>query len=144
MRHRHGDGTLIVVDPRRTATAQSGDAAPEARARLRRALANGLLHILVRDRLIDEDYIRERTEGFARVRSLVASYWPQRVERITGVPERDIVAAARTLGSRRQRDGPHRARRRTARARRRQRARRTSISRSRSARSASPSAATAV
>ncbi len=98
-RHRHGDGSLIVVDPRRTATAQSATLHLKLVPGSDVALANGLLHILVRDRLIDEDYIRQRTDGFSRVRSLVASYWPQHVERITGVPEADLVRAAHLLGS---------------------------------------------
>jgi assimilatory nitrate reductase catalytic subunit len=98
-RHRHGDGALIVVDPRRTATAQSATLHLKLVPGSDVALANGLMHILVRDRLIDEDYIRQRTDGFARVRSLVASYWPQHVERITGVPEADLVRAAHLLGS---------------------------------------------
>jgi assimilatory nitrate reductase catalytic subunit len=98
-RHRHGDGALIVVDPRRTATAQSATVHLKLVPGSDIALANGLLHILVRDRLIDEDYIRQRTDGFARVRSMVASYWPQQVERITGVPEADLVKAAHLLGS---------------------------------------------
>ncbi|HEX6640957.1 MAG TPA: molybdopterin-dependent oxidoreductase, partial [Thermoanaerobaculia bacterium] len=79
-RHRHGDGALIVVDPRRTATAQSATLHLKLVPGSDAALANGLMHILVRDRLIDEDYIRTRTDGFSRVRSLVASYWPQHVE----------------------------------------------------------------
>jgi assimilatory nitrate reductase catalytic subunit len=98
-RHRQGDGALIVVDPRKTPTAQSATVhlmpAPGSDV----ALANGLLHILIRDGLIDEEYIRQRTEGFQRVRALVAGYWPQHVERITGVPEQQLTRAARLLGS---------------------------------------------
>jgi assimilatory nitrate reductase catalytic subunit len=55
--------------------------------------------VLNHERLIDEAYIRERTDGFEAVRAHAASYWPERVERLTGVPQRDIVAAARTLGA---------------------------------------------
>ncbi|MBI4497940.1 MAG: molybdopterin oxidoreductase family protein [Chloroflexi bacterium] len=96
---RANGGQLIVVDPRRTSTAQ------EAALHLRlipgsdAALANGLLHILVRDGLIDQEYIRARTEGFERVRAEVATYWPERVERITGVPEAHLVRAAHLLGT---------------------------------------------
>ena len=53
------------------------------------ALANGLLHVLIRDRLIDEAYIRDRTEGFEEARRIAAAYWPERVEQITGVAEAD-------------------------------------------------------
>ena len=62
------------------------------------ALANGILHILVRDGLIDTEYIDTRTDGFGAVRGGVSTYWPERVERITGVSESDIVKAARMLG----------------------------------------------
>jgi assimilatory nitrate reductase catalytic subunit len=95
---RANGGQLIVVDPRRTLTAQS------ARLHLRlmpgadAALAGGLLHILIRDGLIDEDYIRERTEGFGAAKAMAASYWPERVERVTGVAEGLLVDAARSLG----------------------------------------------
>jgi assimilatory nitrate reductase catalytic subunit len=97
-RHRRGDGDLIVIDPRRTPTAQAATLHLALVPGSDAALANGLLHVLIRDGLIDEEYIRRRTEGFHRVRALVASYWPQRVERITGVPEGHLVRAAHLLG----------------------------------------------
>jgi assimilatory nitrate reductase catalytic subunit len=62
------------------------------------ALANGMLNVALREKFIDVDYIAERTTGFDAVRRAVRLYWPDRVERITGVPEADIVAAARLLG----------------------------------------------
>src|SRR5205814_1359304 len=63
------------------------------------ALANGLLHILIRDGLLDADYIQSRTQDFERVKGLVATYWPAQVERITGVPEAQIVQAAHLFGT---------------------------------------------
>jgi assimilatory nitrate reductase catalytic subunit len=47
---------------------------------------------------VDHEFVRERTEGFDDVRAIVAGYWPERVERITGVPESRIVEAAKILG----------------------------------------------
>ncbi|HUK90002.1 MAG TPA: molybdopterin oxidoreductase family protein, partial [Blastocatellia bacterium] len=92
-------GRLIVVDPRRSITAQQATLhlglVPGSDA----ALANGLLHILVREGMIDSDYIQDRTEGFAQVKGTVATYWPDRVERITGIPESKLVQAARMLGT---------------------------------------------
>src|SRR6185295_14090380 len=49
--------------------------------------------------LVDEDYIAARTEGFSTVKGVVATYWPERVERITGIPEADLRRAAHMLGS---------------------------------------------
>jgi len=96
---RENGGKLIVADPRLTLTAQRADLHLRLIPGTDAALANGLLHILVRDGLIDTDYIAERTEGFEPVRNLVATYWPERVERITGVPEAQLLRAARMLGS---------------------------------------------
>src|SRR5262245_58587401 len=91
-------GTLIVVDPRRTPTAQWASRHLQLRPGSDAALANGLLHVLVRERLIDEHYISTRTEGFEEARRVAASYWPERVEQITGVPEAALVEAATILG----------------------------------------------
>ena len=52
----------------------------------------------VRDKLIDDIFIRTRTNGFTPVRRLCASYWPDRVERITGVPATKIERAAHIMG----------------------------------------------
>jgi assimilatory nitrate reductase catalytic subunit len=91
-------GALVVVDPRRTPTAAWAGRHLAIRPGTDAALANGLLHVLIRDELIDEAYIRHRTEGFDEVRRLAAIYWPRRVEEITGVPEAAIVDTARLLG----------------------------------------------
>jgi assimilatory nitrate reductase catalytic subunit len=96
---RAGGGRLIVVDPRRTASAHDATLHLRPAPGTDAALANGLLHVLVHEQLIDQEYIRRRTEGFEAVRATVATYWPERVERITGVPQREIVMAARMLGS---------------------------------------------
>ena len=91
---RAAGATHIVVDPRKTATAQGSTLhlAPLPGTDL--ALANGLLHLAIKNDLIDVDYIATRTKGFAGVKSSVASYWPDRVERITGVP---VAAMRRTV-----------------------------------------------
>jgi len=91
-------GTLIVVDPRRSATAQWATRHLRLRPGSDAALANGILHVLIRDKLVDEPYIRARTTGFDDVRRIVATYWPERVEQITGVAEAEIVDVARVLG----------------------------------------------
>lgn len=91
-------GRLIVADPRRTATAQAATMHLQPVPGTDAALANGLLHVAIRDKLIDEAFIAARTEGFEPVRRLAQSWWPDRTERITGVPARQIEAAAHQLG----------------------------------------------
>nr|WP_294508882.1 molybdopterin oxidoreductase family protein [uncultured Rhodopila sp.] len=95
---RAAGGILIVSDPRRTATARAADLHLQLTPGTDAALANGLLHIALQRGLIDRAYIQARTSGFEAVRRCVASYWPDRVERITGVPERLLVRAAVALG----------------------------------------------
>ena len=89
---------LIVSDPRRTATARAATLHLPLTPGTDGALANGLLHVAIARRLIDTDYIEARTTGWDQVRRAVASYWPDRVERITGVPARDVERAAILMG----------------------------------------------
>ena len=89
---------VIVSDPRRTATARAATLHLALTPGTDAALANGLLNVAIARKLIDPDYIAARTEGWDRVRRVVASYWPDRVERITGVPARDVERAAVLLG----------------------------------------------
>ncbi|WP_067830046.1 molybdopterin oxidoreductase family protein [Actinomadura kijaniata] len=94
---RERGGALVVVDPRRTATARQADLHLQPAPGTDLALANGLLHLAVMEGLLDEDYIAERTTGFAAVRTAVNAYWPDRVERITGVPVPQMREAVRLL-----------------------------------------------
>jgi assimilatory nitrate reductase catalytic subunit len=96
---RANGGSLIVVDPRRTLTAQSATLHLRLTPGTDAALANGLLHLLIKQGSIDPDFLRERTEGFDEVRGVVATYWPERTEKITGIPEEQLIRAAAMLGS---------------------------------------------
>lgn len=96
---RNRGGQLITVDPRLTSTARSAALHLRITPGSDTALANGLLHILIRDELIDTEYIRTRTEDFEQVKAIAATYWPERVERITGVPEKQLLKAAHLLGT---------------------------------------------
>lgn len=89
----------IVVDPRRTATARNADVHLQLRPGTDLALANGLLHLAVKHRLVDATYIAERTTGWLAVRRAMRQYWPDRVERLTGVPVRVLERTVRTLAA---------------------------------------------
>jgi len=92
-------GSLIVADPRASVTAKKANLHLKITPGTDAALGNGLLHILIRDGFIDQDYISARTEGFEAIRGSVSTYWPEMVERITGTPEAQLVQAARMLGT---------------------------------------------
>jgi assimilatory nitrate reductase catalytic subunit len=95
---RERGGSLVVVDPRLTATAKAATLHLQNTPGTDLALAWGLLHLAIVDGYVDEDYVAARTEGFAAVRETAASYWPERVERITGVPVAHQREAVRLLG----------------------------------------------
>ncbi|MGY0067147.1 molybdopterin oxidoreductase family protein [Streptomyces sp. QTS137] len=83
---KENGGTLIVVDPRRTKTAELADLHLAPRPGTDLALALGLLHLVVAEGRSDEAYIQERTTGWEETRAAAMAHWPEYVERITGVP----------------------------------------------------------
>jgi assimilatory nitrate reductase catalytic subunit len=95
---RNRGAVHVVVDPRRSATARGSGLHLQPVPGTDLAVANGLLHLVIRNGHLDTDYIAERTCGFEQVRRVVRSYWPDRVERITGVPVALLEQAARLLG----------------------------------------------
>ncbi|WP_141925358.1 molybdopterin oxidoreductase family protein [Haloactinospora alba] len=94
---------LVVVDPRRTATAEHAlehggtHVAPRPGTDL--ALALGLLHTARGQGMLDTDYIADRTTGFDGAWEQATVWWPERTERVTGVPARQIRAVAHQLGT---------------------------------------------
>lgn len=100
-------GGLIVVDPRRSATAaftsDGGGLHLQPLPGTDLALLLGLAHVVIHEGLADAGYIAARTAGYDAVVRSVASYWPERVQSLTGVPAGLIRDTARRLadGSRR-------------------------------------------
>jgi assimilatory nitrate reductase catalytic subunit len=95
---RRRGGRLIVLDPRVTQTVRSADLHLQLTPGTDAAVANGLLHIATAEGLVDHDFIAARTAGYEAVRRVIASYWPERVERISGVPVAHLYQAARLIG----------------------------------------------
>ena len=85
---------LITADPRRIELADYGELHLGNRPGTNAALLNGLAHVVIRDDLVDHEFVAARTEGFDAVAELVAAYTPENVEEITGVPAADIERAA--------------------------------------------------
>jgi len=90
--------TLIVVDPRITKTAMMADIHLAVKPRSDIALLNGIAHILIRENLIDRDYIDRHTNGFAELAEFVSTYTPARVADITGLTEAQLTQTAHLCG----------------------------------------------
>ncbi|GHA23681.1 molybdopterin oxidoreductase family protein [Streptomyces purpurascens] len=82
---RENGGTLIVIDPRRTKTAEQADLHLAPRPGTDLALALGLLHLVIAEGRVDAEYVQERTVGWEDARAAAMAHWPEYVERITGV-----------------------------------------------------------
>lgn len=95
---RHRGAKLIVVDPRKIELTESADLWLCQKPGTDVAWINGLMHVIIREGLADEDYIRERTEGFDELKASLASYTPEWVSSLTGIPAAKIVEAARLYG----------------------------------------------
>jgi predicted molibdopterin-dependent oxidoreductase YjgC len=62
------------------------------------ALLNGIMHVLLKEKLIDRNFINERTEGFEEFKKAIMDFTPEQAEKITGVPKKDIIQAALLYG----------------------------------------------
>jgi formate dehydrogenase major subunit len=93
-KQNHG-AKLILVDPRRIELAELADLWLSPKPGTDLAWINGLIHIIIKEGLLDEEYIRERTEGFEELKAAVAAFTPDHVSGITGIPEEDLFRAAR-------------------------------------------------
>ncbi|QIY54267.1 molybdopterin-dependent oxidoreductase [Streptomyces sp. RPA4-5] len=90
---------LIVVDPRRTATAAKADLFLQIAPGTDLALLNGLLHLLVENGHVDAEFIAEHTEGWEAMPAFLQDYPPERVAELTGIPEADLRRAAEWIGA---------------------------------------------
>ncbi len=86
---------LIVVDPRRTDTAEAADLFLQILPGTDVALFNGLLHLMLWEGLTDTAYIAAHTQGFEALRDRVRDFAPKDVAAICGIAETDLVTAAR-------------------------------------------------
>ncbi len=91
---------LIVVDPRDIGLAARADVHLKLRPGTNVAFANGMVHVLMRDGLVDRAFVEEHTdvEGFERLAALVADCTPERTAAVCGIDARDLVAAAHLYG----------------------------------------------
>ncbi|MGE0257219.1 MAG: molybdopterin-dependent oxidoreductase [Alphaproteobacteria bacterium] len=91
---------IVVIDPRKSRTARQADRHLQIRIGTDAALALGVMHILVRDGLVDRDYIAARTTGFDRLEAeILPRFPPARVAGITGLAEADIEEFSHIYGA---------------------------------------------
>ena len=90
---------LIVADPRCISLTEIADIHLQQLPGTDVALINALAHVIIKEKLQDTEYIKNRTHGFEYLEEFVEKYTPKYVSKITGVPANDITSAARLFAS---------------------------------------------
>ncbi len=99
LRQAQRDGCrLVVIDPRRTATARGADLHLAPVPGSDGVLALGLGHVLVAEGLHDKRWLEAHTVGWPELRQRLKEYPPERVARLTGLSERAVIDLARDYG----------------------------------------------
>ncbi len=93
------DAKVIVVDPVAHETARQADLHLQVRPGSDAALAFGLLHVMRREGLLDQDFIRDRVLGYDEVAAEIERCDPAWTEEKTGVPAALIEEAATLYGA---------------------------------------------
>jgi assimilatory nitrate reductase catalytic subunit len=96
---RNKDRTVVVMDPRVTKTAMMADIHLPVKPRSDIALINGIAHILVRDGLIDREYIAKHVSGFGEFAYYVEQFHPHHVAEVTGLTVEQIERVAHLYGN---------------------------------------------
>ncbi|WP_031460887.1 molybdopterin-containing oxidoreductase family protein [Chloroflexus sp. MS-G] len=86
---------VVVIDPRRTATARSADLHLPINPATDGALALGMMHVIFAEHLHDEPWLEAHTVGWRDLRARAAEYDPERVAAITGLSAQIIIELAR-------------------------------------------------
>ena len=90
---------IIVVDPRRSETSAIADLHLPLKPGSDIALYNAMLQVMLKEGLVDRDYIAAHTEGFEALEKLSERYTPAMAAELTGLDPESIVLAARWFGS---------------------------------------------
>jgi anaerobic selenocysteine-containing dehydrogenase len=92
---------LVVIDPRRTETAERADLFVQPRPGSDGAIALAVAALLVREGNIDHDFIERHVHGFGRFAEVASRYTPDRAADIAGIPVNLVYELAELVGSRR-------------------------------------------
>ena len=92
---RETGAKLIAIDPRRVEMVDFSTLWLQQNVGTDVALFQAMAHVVVKEKLYDESFIAERTEGFSAYMESLESFTPQWAEEVTGVPAEMIVEAAR-------------------------------------------------
>jgi formate dehydrogenase alpha subunit len=94
---KHG-AKLLVIDPRQIPLTEHAHLWLQPKPGTDIAWINGLMHIIIREKLHDVNYIKQRTSGFKEMREILEKYTPEYVASITGLGVHELEEAAKLYG----------------------------------------------
>ena len=86
---------LIVADPRDIGLVQYADIHLKLRPGTNVAFANGMMHVIIEEGLVNEEFVRDHTEGYEELKALVREYTPEKVGNICHIDPDKLREAAR-------------------------------------------------
>lgn len=89
---------LIAIDPYRSLTAEKCHQHIAVLPGTDSALALGMMHVLVKENLLDHDYIAKHTLGFGQLKDRVMEWTPERTAETCGISAEEVVNLAREYG----------------------------------------------
>ena len=92
---RRNGAKLVVIDPYKTRTAECADWYLPINPGTDAALALGMMHVIIAEKLHDADYVSKHVNGFDELVKRAHDYPPHRVAEWTGIAAEDIVKLAR-------------------------------------------------
>ena len=93
------DMKLVVIDPRRTDTAEAADLHLALLPGTDIALYNAMLHVMLWEGWVDRAYIEAHTEGFDALKKIVREYTPAMAASICGLDRKAIEEAAQIFAT---------------------------------------------
>ncbi|GAA1620837.1 molybdopterin oxidoreductase family protein [Catellatospora bangladeshensis] len=96
---RDRGASLIVVDPRETSIARTADVHVALRPGTDAAFFDAVLHVVIAEGLVDQEYVDAHTTGWDEVKAAVAEFTPDRAAEICGIPAAQVVQVARMFAT---------------------------------------------
>jgi len=86
---------IVVIDPIRTRTAEAADWHVQIKPGSDAALALAMMHVMIRDGLVDHEYVSQQAIGYDALANRAREYSPASVSQTVGLPVATIEQLAR-------------------------------------------------
>ncbi|WP_432666284.1 molybdopterin-dependent oxidoreductase [Wukongibacter baidiensis] len=100
MKAKENGAKIIVIDTRLSAIARQADVFAQIRPGTDGALAHGIMRYLINNNEIDNEFVKDYTLGFEKLKDYVQKFTPEYVEEQTEVPKETLLEIAKLISRR--------------------------------------------